>query len=629
MEILQRIRELIKKAMDKLRLPVRLSMFQTLTLIFHYSLFLTVLMIAIQPGNMQPTFVSIVYSNWIIFVLNWLPVLAFLLLLYFIFNSTVLSVGVVSFVMIMMSFVNNKMINMRSDPFKPFDIMLGTTLFTVAKSLDKKLFILAGGLIVAAVVGIAFGMFIIKNKPIRPAVRIILSAMLLTAMIGANSSWYSDKDLNAWLYVGGNGMNQTDNFQSKGFLYSFIYTANTSRITKPPGYDADKKKIEQSLDRFIPEDKSTAIKPNIVVVLSEAFSEIALSDRLNFDGYPDPLENYKQIKASSYSGYIVTPSVGGGTADTEFDILTALNTRQFRGTPYAFSLVTKPTKSLATVLAGQGYVNTSMHPGYGWAYNRQNAYKNLGFGEFYDISTYDKTDMKGLYITERQTIDRMISRYEQHVADAPDSPLLMFSITIQNHGPFDDKYGSAKNFNTDLPITEQSVNAMSNYFEGLRDCDIELKRLTDYFNSRPEPVVMLYFGDHLPSFATDAYEAFIPQWIDNDGINGFRNAVRMYKEPYIIWQNNATRATVNLDDRWAQSPLNDRVVSSNYLGAGFLDVIGLSGIDPFYDYTNELCASYPVIMENNCYNNEYERKTHAEAELVGLYKSWSYYGLMR
>jgi len=600
---------------------IQLNIIISLLLIVIASLLLTYVCLRLEKTSIEVVWANVVKSGYTVFILNWLPLLLIMLFLYALFNNTVIACGLTGGAAVLFSIINRNMIDLRQDPFKPMDILLSRDFFGIAKSLDHKLLTMAAAGTVVFLVFFALCLIFIRNKRIHPAIHITAAAVIAVIAIWFNNTALSDKNLYENLAMDGNFYNATDNFESKGFIYCFLYTMNTSHITAPPAYDKDKAEITRRVGTFTPADPGGAVKPNIVMVLSESYSDILMNPHLNFDNYTDPMQNYKQIKDESINGHIVVPDVGGGTADTEFDIFTGLNTRHFRGTPYSYSLITKPVSALPSVLSGLGYYNLALHPGYGWFYNRQNVYPDMGFDDFYDIKSYDETDTKGMYITETQTINRIISEYDQHMQTSPGTPLFEFCVTIQNHGPYPGKYNATKDFDTDLQLSVEARDALNNYIAGMQDCDRELGVLTDYLRTRPEPVILVYYGDHLPSFTTEVYNALLPPTAAE---NSFEGLTRLYKTPFIIWRNQAAKDTINLTQ-----PVNggDWVISSSYLGVNLLHMLGFDGQSPFMDYVNELSAQYPVILENYALasGGSFVGYNENPIDQIDFYRSWEYY----
>lgn len=63
------------------------------------------------------------------------------------------------------------------------------------------------------------------------------------------------------------------------------------------------------------------------------------------------------------SGYFKVPSVGAGTANTEFEVLTGMNLRYFGPGEYPYKTVLKDqtSESAATALAALGYGTHALH----------------------------------------------------------------------------------------------------------------------------------------------------------------------------------------------------------------------------------------------------------------------------
>jgi hypothetical protein len=220
-----------------------------------------------------------------------------------------------------------------------------------------------------------------------------------------------------------------------------------------------------------------------------------------------------------------------------------------------------------------------------------------------------------MYITERQTIERIIDEYLRHDA-VSDSPFFEFCVTIQNHGPYAGKYNAVKNFNTALQLSDDSMDSLYNYVDGMIDVDRELQNLADFFSERPEPVVMIIFGDHLPSFTGDIYDALVES---PDG-NNFAIKTRLNNSPFMIWQNPAARTSLNID-----APQRGQVMSSNFFGAYIMQLLGLGDTDPFVGYLNELREKYPVLMESVYLDADGEYTDAVGSKDIDLYKCWEYY----
>ncbi|MDR1537654.1 MAG: LTA synthase family protein [Clostridiales bacterium] len=604
---------------------IRLNLPVSLILIALASAAATIAMFGFQPTSIMEIWECVKESGYMIALYNWLPVVLAMLVLYFASNSAALACGLVGAAVSALSIVNRNMINMRQDPFKPNDILLGGEFLGIAKSISKSTFLAVGAGAFLFLLVFTLSLILIRNKPMNLIARLTGAAASLGILLAVNSLVLASPEIYASLFMKGNIYNQTDNFQSKGFLYSFIYTMDNSRVKKPYQYDKDAPEIAKLLGAERA-DSEHVLKPNIILILSEAYSDMISSPHLDFSNYADPMKNFKKLKEESISGYIVVPNVGGGTSDTEFDIFTGMNSRHFRGAPYAYSLIAKPISAMPSVLSFLGYDNIAIHPGFGWFYNRQNVYGYMGFSRLIDIESFDKTDTKGMYVTEEQTINKIISEYEEHMRSAPEKPFFEFCVTIQNHGPYLDKYGDSElNFSSDLNFTKNEENALYNYIYGMLDCDRELGVLTDYLRNRPEPVVLVYYGDHLPSFEKSIYEALIPHSDDPA-----EELIRLYKTPFLIWQNDSAKKASGIDAIYEEMSIEgDWTFSSSRLGAAVNMLLGFAGSDPFIDEANVIYESYPVIFESQYVtaSGSVELLGEKDEHPINFYRSWEYYNI--
>jgi phosphoglycerol transferase MdoB-like AlkP superfamily enzyme len=598
---------------------IRLSLPVTCTLLTLASLVISVFIFVIRSDTNTDVWGLIIESNGLTLLLNWLPVLLAVFLLFFVIANAIASAGLTALLFIFTAVVNRYMTAMRHEPLQPLTLLLGAEFLGIAKSIKPAVFITVGVCFALFAAAAVFAFKFVKNRKPGWLTRVIGFISCAALCLTLYHTVYESAGIYEALPLQGNYYNEVNQFQSKGFVYSFIHALHNSELTRPPYYNEYLPQIiEAEVNAPLTSDAVDSAKPNIIFVQSEAFSELALSEAVNFDGFTDPLMNYKKIKAESVHGYLVSPHLGGGTSDIEFDVLTGLNTRHFRGVPYAFKMISTPFASIASVLAAHGYETVAMHPGAGWYYTRQNVYPLLGFDAILDDRYYDTTDTKGLYITERQTVEKLIEEYETR-----ESPQFHFCITIQNHGPYDGKYAiDGTNFNAEFEIAEDVRMGLANYFEGLKDSDEGLKRLIDYFKQTDEPVILVYFGDHLPSFPLELLMRLDP--LADDAPDG-EELLKYNRVPFLIWTNDAAKGLVNTAP-FEESLPSDRTISTHYVGAAVLEMIGVTG-GPFFDYVNEMRMSYPVILEQTLRPGDEEIR-HFDAGLDGpaaFYRAWEYY----
>jgi phosphoglycerol transferase MdoB-like AlkP superfamily enzyme len=595
-----------------------LSLFSSLALIFLFSVALTAGMFFMQTNGFYDLKIVVTETKGAVIALNFLPIFLATLSLFFIFNNIIPPCFIVGYIVLFLSILNRFLLYLRQTPLLPWDFYEYREGMSMASS-----YVFGGSplLIVGFVAFHVVSVFLLffltfwaRTKRIGAIARIAFFAASLLTLFIVNNKVYKNPKIYNSLYVLGNVYNQAESFNSKGFIYSFLYEINNNNVKKLPSYN--KKTIESYISEPSPElikELKNKAKPSVFMILGEAFSDIGDVSSISYEGFIDPLENFKRIKSESISGNLIVPGIGGGTADTEFDVLTGANTRFFRGAPYSYKLVAAQTGSLASLLLSIGYKNIALSPSYPWFYDRQNVFKRFGFTDYISKDYFGGDEnYKGMYVKETVTMDGVIERYNLSKKEDPDAPFFEFVVTIQNHGPYWHKYLSETNFQTTADLSADQIDALSNYFEGLADADRELNRLCEFCKGLEEPIVIVYFGDHVPGMDAAVYEEFL----DSDASDLTRITNR-YRVPFIIWQNDAAKAITN------DVSFPDRI-SSCYLYSIFLKFMGFEKLDSYAEYLLEVMREYPILMEQNAFDSNGELVSY-DVKIKEKLINWQYY----
>lgn len=593
------------------------------------SFIITYFVIRVSPGIIQD-FTETAKEYTMLYLLNYVPVLFLLLLLFLLLNNAILSVSITSVLFIALGMINRVKIEMRQDPLVPGDVSLITEITSLLDKFNES-FIMAvvGGVILSILILILAAVFF-STKPMKHSLRIL---GILTIIIGGNVTnavFYQDDRLYDAFPVEGNYYFKVNHYVSKGFVYSFLHDYNTMQVKKPEHYSSSYFSSQKSA----PDIPVNMEKPHIIMVMGEAFTDLSQHDAIDFAGYQDPLINYKRIiqESNTISGHIIVPNFGGGTADTEFDVLTGCSTTLIDNDLASYSFIKKTFDGIPYELKQLGYTALAIHPGFDWFYNRANVYQEMGFEYFYHLEQdFDlKKDGIAGYISDKAATEKIISVFEEHIKTS-DNPLFEFCVTIQNHGPFTDKYGIKESFHTGQPATKEQINMLSNYFVGVADADQQIADLTDYFRDYEEPVILVYFGDHLPGFPSglDLFKT-LGYPIDIDGT--VEERLNVYKTPFFIWQNNRAKDLYPFEEKRHEIGLPETAIEINasYLGISVLDLAGLQDLTAFFQFNAEARKILPVISPNgykNAENQPIETLTPEQTTLVEEYKGWCYYKL--
>lgn len=241
---------------------------------------------------------------------------------------------------------------------------------------------------------------------------------------------------------------------------------------------------------------TTADLPDIVVLQSESFFDPL---RLRGAELTQTLPAYRRLAAGARHGELWVPTFGGGTIRTEFEVLTGIAMRYFPSVRYPyFRLTAKAVPSLASVLAERGYATVALHPNARDFWNRAAALAHMGFQEFAGIEQFHDAERIGWYISDDALVDRVLERL-----DAAHSPLFLFAISMQNHGPYDDYPNADRARRAAQPVPaglgEPAARRLRGYLYHLENADRALARLADALRQRPRRTLLLFYGDHLPS----------------------------------------------------------------------------------------------------------------------------------
>jgi len=240
-------------------------------------------------------------------------------------------------------------------------------------------------------------------------------------------------------------------------------------------------------------------RPDIIIVQSESLFDPVRLRNAPADTY---LPNFHRLSRQGLSGNMKVPTFAGGTIRTEFEVLTGLALEFFPGVQYPyFEIAEKPIPGIVRTLSRQGYETTAIHPNSGVFWNRNHAFKQIGFDRFIDVKEFPKEAIVGLFIGDAALTDRILAELGE---DGP--PQMIFAISMENHGPFDWRPGLDAERLASLKVPSGLDSGgeywLRNYLYLLEDADHELGRLADALQHRKRRTLLLFYGDHLPALPT-------------------------------------------------------------------------------------------------------------------------------
>lgn len=320
-------------------------------------------------------------------------------------------------------------------------------------------------------------------------------------------------------------------FVSKGFLYPFAHSLKDMLPTPPQGYD--KARAKALLEAYPGADLPEGKKADVVAVMLEAFCDLtdfsALEAQSAVRAVYEPLH---ALEAQSVSGDLLTNIFAGGTVDSEWCFLTGYS---------RYDDFRSPADSYVWYLRNQGYDAVFHHPGFSWFYNRRNINEYLGFRESLFTENFFGeivNPYRAVWRSDKELAEVLLGELEERGEDPP--PYFSFSVTYQNHGPYDGE-SSDETFVTpeETGWTAESCNILNNYLSGVSDTIQNLLLLRDGLEALDRPVVLVFFGDHKPWLGNgESVYHEIGASFDLGTLEGFSS---YYGTPYVIWANSAAK----------------------------------------------------------------------------------------
>ncbi|MDQ0269112.1 LTA synthase family protein [Cytobacillus purgationiresistens] len=469
-----------------------------------------------------------------------------------------------SFVLILFSvlaFASYTKERLRGDPLLPIDLLMvgeakNMLQFFSAMSWWTWLFAVAG---VILAMGVLIFIFRSLGKGRRTKWHYIIPAIsffLLLLLILVDFSH------------GNHPASEKENYHENGVVVSFIRNISGVKSEPPEGYSEDG--FASLLKEWQPTEAASNRKPHIIMVMSEAFWDPTVMSQVEYN--QDPLPNFHGLADQYSSGMLHVPVYGGSTANTEFEVLTGMSQQFLPAGAIAYkSHISKPLPALPQLLKMQGYETSVYHTYHNWFYERNTAYRWLGFDHFVSLEFFPNPVQDMMYYRDNEITDEILKKVK-----GSEDPQFIYAITMQNHGPYrtDAKkfYATMEAQRKEGALTADAKNILEFYADNLVEVDKELKRLVTELAEMGEDSIVVFFGDHLPLLGDDYQVYKEAGYFQSD--QEYDDYMKMYSTPLLVWDP-------------LQNEKEELQMSSPFLGAYLLEKAGLQG---YYltDYLNEL-----------------------------------------
>ena len=322
---------------------------------------------------------------------------------------------------------------------------------------------------------------------------------------------------------------RVNSYRDYGFTTCFSFTFGQRGIEKPEDYSTET--VEEILGEIEEEPQPTSApaasrfvdadvkQPNIVFLQLESFFDVntMLDTRLSRD--PTPV--FHELLSNWPTGELYVPTVGGGTANVEFEVMSGMNMDFFGAgeTPYNTIIQEVPCETIANTLRSLGYASTALHNNTGTFFSRNDVYANLGYDRFVCLEymsgvEYNEVGWAGDACLTREIMTAMKNSAERD---------LIFAISVESHGKYrEDFEPAAEDIHVFSAPDEIYLEAFTDYVNRIPAVDSFLGDILAELAAYGEPVVVIVYGDHLPGVG------LTPEMLDNGDF---------YASRYVIWNN--------------------------------------------------------------------------------------------
>jgi len=258
--------------------------------------------------------------------------------------------------------------------------------------------------------------------------------------------------------------NLADAYSEYGFAYCFSISLFDRGINEPDEYseenvDAVLEKIEVESNEIdtnkedlketelikteesnpletnkFEDQNSSELRPNIIMVQLESFFDV--NHLLDYTFSENPIPNFTQLKKTYSSGYLTVPSIGAGTANTEFEIITGMDIEYFGAGEYPYKTILQSTtcESICYNLDELGYHSHAIHNNAGTFYDRNKVFQKLGFDSFSSIEYMNNVEYNPIGWAK----DNILTSEILKELKARDTRDFIYTISVQPHGKYPD-----------------------------------------------------------------------------------------------------------------------------------------------------------------------------------------------
>ena len=243
--------------------------------------------------------------------------------------------------------------------------------------------------------------------------------------------------------------------------------------------------------------QSDANKPNVIVILSESFTTLPLAI------FNRPFTCLKNAPLSK----MITPAWGGLTANVEFEVLSGYPNSIFPigSVPYQMYLKRPLKHGLPEVFKSDGYETLAIHTFQRNFFMRPIAYEMLGFDRYRGLEDLSNPKKRGKYVDDEVIFSEILDTLR-----SSDRPQFVHAVSMMAHQPYKrpGRYPVIDGLADVLPpALNEYRTSLTQYASMVFDHERMLCSFLDKLRAMPQRSLVLFYGDHYPTFGSlDVYK---------------------------------------------------------------------------------------------------------------------------
>lgn len=366
------------------------------------------------------------------------------------------------------------------------------------------------------------------NRTVRWVIGVLAFGVLVTVPLAFSQVPISSShEVLRLLGAPGRGFKEHARFH--GVVLAFLSNLPAAFPARPDAYSA--MAVEEALARSSVargDGPETRAPVNLVLYLVESMID---PDDFGVRYTSDPIPTIRSLRRTFSGGIVIAPEAFGGSANTEFEILTGMSMCFLPQWSVAYrQYLRHPIPSLPSALKRAGYRATAIQADPKFFFARERAYDWLGFDEvrWLDDVPGIQRAAHGSSPSDAAVVDAIIEVSRRA------EPFFIFAFPSSTHAPYNQ--GTFRDSALDVvdPIPAAARAELKEYINALSIADREIARLIEHFSHQRSPTMIVILGDHLPPLSSATRALFLEH---QSGTSESDRSFRSRRVPLAVWAN--------------------------------------------------------------------------------------------